>query len=137
MNYLSVFVTAFAAFMLGWLWYSPILFGNAWMKLMKISKKQQEKGKKDMMKGMWKVMLGGFFVTLVLVFMLDLFLNFLNVVTFSQGMLLGFLLWAGFLATTMFNTVLYEGKPFKMYLINAGHYLVVLVLAGGLLAIWV
>ena len=136
MNYLSVFVLAVLSFILGWFWYSPVLFGNAWMKLMKISKKQMEKGQKDMMKKMWKVMLGGFFVTLVLVFMLDLFLNFLNVVTFSQGMLLGLLLWAGFLATTMFNTVLYEGRPFKMYLINAGHYLVVLVLAGGLLAVW-
>ncbi len=135
MNYLSVFVTTVVAFVIGALWYSPLLFGDAWKKLLKIkvTKKEMEAA----MKGMWKVLLGGFFVTLILVFMLDLFMNFLNVVTFSQGVLLGFLIWLGFLATTMFNIVLYEKKPFKLYLINAGHYLAVLLISGGILAVWV
>lgn len=135
MNYLSVFVTTVVAFVIGALWYSPLLFGDAWKKLLKIkvSKKEMEAA----MKGMWKVLIGGFFVTLILVFMLDLFMNFLNVVTLSQGVLLGFLIWLGFLATTMFNIVLYEKKPFKLYLINAGHYLAVLLISGGILAVWV
>lgn len=135
MNYLSVFVTTVVAFVIGALWYSPLLFGDAWKKLLKIkvSKKEMEAA----MKGMWKVLIGGFFVTLILVFMLDLFMNFLNVVTLSQGVLLGFLIWLGFLATTMFNIVLYEKKPFRLYLINAGHYLAVLLISGGILAVWV
>lgn len=31
-NYLAVVVAAMAVFGLGSLWYTPILFGNAWMK---------------------------------------------------------------------------------------------------------
>jgi hypothetical protein len=134
MNYLSVFVTAIIAFFIGALWYSPILFGNAWLKLInvKIDKKAIEKRNKSM----WKTMIGGFLTTFVLVFMTDLFLNFLNIVKFSQGLTVGFLIWSGFLATTMFNIVLYEQKPVKLYLINSMHYLVVLMVSAGILAAW-
>lgn len=31
-NYLAVFVAALSTFLIGGLWYSPILFGKAWMK---------------------------------------------------------------------------------------------------------
>src|SRR5256886_6786262 len=32
-NYLAVLVAAFAVFVLGWLWYSPLLFYKPWMRL--------------------------------------------------------------------------------------------------------
>ena len=37
---------------------------------------------------------------------------------------LGFWCWAGFVATTMLGTVLWEQKSFKLYLINASYSLV-------------
>ncbi|HEX2712884.1 MAG TPA: DUF1761 family protein, partial [Candidatus Acidoferrales bacterium] len=33
MNYLAVVVAAVAVFVLGWLWYSPLLFYKSWMRL--------------------------------------------------------------------------------------------------------
>src|SRR5207253_4438380 len=32
-NYLAVLAAAFAVFVLGWLWYSPLLFFKPWMRL--------------------------------------------------------------------------------------------------------
>ncbi len=32
-NYLAVLVAALAVFVLGWLWYSPLLFFKPWMRL--------------------------------------------------------------------------------------------------------
>ena len=50
-NYMAVIVSAAANFLLGWLWYSPMLFGKQWMKMMgfdKLSKAQQADMKKKM-----------------------------------------------------------------------------------------
>ena len=33
-NYLAVIVVAIVGFMLGWLWFSPVLFVKAWMEEM-------------------------------------------------------------------------------------------------------
>ena len=56
MNYLAVFVAAVVVFIIGYLWYSPFLFGNLWMKLSNISIKDVNKSKK---KGKYLNLLGG------------------------------------------------------------------------------
>ena len=56
--------------------------------------------------------------------------------SFATGAITGFWIWLGFLATTMINVVLWENKPFTLYLLQAAHYLVGLALMGGILAVW-
>jgi len=51
LNYWAVLVSAVASMVIGALWYSPILFGNIWMNLMKIDPKNIDKMKD---KGMGK-----------------------------------------------------------------------------------
>jgi len=43
---------------------------------------------------------------------------------------------AGFVIV-MLNKVLWEGKPFKLYLLDAAHYLVVLLAMGSILVVLV
>ena len=134
MNYLAIFVVALGVYVLGALWYSPLLFGNQWMKLVGFSKKDMEKAKKD---GKMGLRYGAMFLSvLVLTYVLAYFVGALGAVTFVSGLLVGFWAWLGFLATTMLGMVLWENKPFTLYLLNASHYLVILALAGGVLAIW-
>ena len=45
-NYLAVLVAAIVSMVIGGLWYSPLLFGNVWMKLSGITQKDVEKAKK-------------------------------------------------------------------------------------------
>jgi len=42
-NFVAVVVAAVAYFVLGWVWYSPEVFGKAWMKELKISAKDIKK----------------------------------------------------------------------------------------------
>ena len=44
-NYLAVLVAAIVNMVVGALWYSPLLFGKAWMKLTGFNKKQLKKAK--------------------------------------------------------------------------------------------
>ncbi|MEK6950039.1 MAG: DUF1761 domain-containing protein [Nanoarchaeota archaeon] len=132
-NYLAVLVSAVAAFAIGALWYS-VLFGKVWMKLSGMDKKKIEKEKK---KGMAKSYVGGFIALLVMAFVLAHFVDMAKAASVLDGAQAGFWAWLGFVATVMLNKVLWEGKPFKLYLLDAAHYLVALLVMGSILAVWV
>ena len=132
-NYLAVLVSAAAGFVIGMLWYS-VLFGKAWMKLSGMDKKKIEKERK---KGMAKSYAAGFAVLVVMAFVLAHFVDMAEATTVLEGAQAGFWAWLGFVATIMLNKVLWEGKPFKLYLLDAAHYLVVLLAMGSILAVWV
>jgi len=131
-NYLTVLAAAVVSMVIGFLWYGPI-FGKAWMQLMKIDKKKMDEAKK---KGMAKSYAVMFISALIMNYVLAHFVKYLGSKTFMDGMQAGFWLWLGFIATVQIGIVLWEGKPVKWYLINSAHYLVALMVTGGILAIW-
>jgi len=131
--YLSILVASVVAFVVGMLWYSPLLFGKMWIELMGFSAKDMKKAKK---KGMGKTMLLGFVSVLVMAYVFRYLISVLGYSTSWDGAVLGLWIWLGFLATSMLGNVLWEGKPFALYLINATHYLVVLVVMGAILGAW-
>ena len=134
-NYLAVLVAAIAAMAIGFLWYGP-LFGKVWIRLMgfdKLNKKEmdkmKEKGKKSMPIA--------FVVSLIMSYILAHFVDYTQAATFADGAIAGIWLWLGFIATVQIGSVLWEGKPVKLYIINTLHYLVTLIVMGGILAVWV
>ena len=133
-NYLAVLVAAIVAMVIGALWYSPILFGKIWMKLSGFTKKDLKKAKE---KGMAKSYTIGFLASIVTAYVLAIFINFSQVSSVMDGVVIGALAWLGFIATTMLGIILWEGKPVKLYLINVSQYLVSLVVMGAILAVWV
>ena len=131
-NYWAVLVAAIVGYILGAVWYSPVLFGRQWMKLMGINQKDS----KTMHKTAWKGYVGMFITLLVMAYILAHFVAYTEATTFLLGAVTGFWIWLGFLATTMMGSIFWENKSFRLYLINVGHYLVVLLLMGGILAVW-
>ncbi|MBI2541430.1 DUF1761 domain-containing protein [Candidatus Woesearchaeota archaeon] len=130
-NYLAVLAAAAASMALGFLWYGP-LFGSQWKKLMGIT----DKSMKEMKMTPVQSMVGGFASTLIMSYVLAHFVDYTRAATFVDGAIAGTWLWLGFVATVQFGTVLWEGKPVKLYVINTLHYLAALVLMGGILAVW-
>ena len=132
-NFVAVLASAVVAFIIGGLWYSPILFGNAWMKAGGINKKDIEKSKK---KWMGKYYFVSFLGGLLMAYVLAHFMQYLTAQTFSDGMQAGFWIWVGFIVPVSLGSVLWEGKSLKFYFINIGYYLVSLISMGGILASW-
>ena len=130
-NYLAVLVAGIVNMGIGFLWHGP-LFGKQWMALMRL--------KKDSMKSMKitpvQAMVGGFIAALVMSYVQAEIIGFSQSVTFAEGMLSGFFVWLGFIATVLIGRVLWEGKPFKLLAITSGYWLVTLVINGGILAVW-
>lgn len=131
-NYLAVLAAALVNIVLGFLWYGP-LFGKYWIKLMNFDKKKMEEAKKKGMAKTYAVMVVS---TLLMSYILAHFVDYAQATTLIDGIIAGFWIWLGFVATIMIGTVLWEGKPMKLYLLNISYYLVALSIMGAILAVW-
>jgi hypothetical protein len=92
--------------------------------------------KKDCKKPPMATMVYAFLAVLVMSYIFAMLLGMLGSVGFYAGAMVGFWVWLGFLATTQINMVFWQKKPFNLYLLNTAHYLVALVVMGGILAVW-
>lgn len=127
-NLVAVLVSTLIYFFIGWLWYSPLMFGKIWMNTLSEEAKAMKFNPLLMVCG-----LGASFVT---AFILASISNFSNSTTINDGLAVGFFSWLGFVAATMINNVLYEKRSFANYFINVGYYLVGFMAMGVILAIW-
>jgi hypothetical protein len=127
-NHLAVLVAAILQWILGALWYS-LLFAKPWMAL--TGHKQGERPK-----GAILAMIGSFFGGLILCFVVAHFVLWSGATTICWGLFVGFISWLGLIAVPLFSEMLYEGRPFKLFAIYAGYWLVALLVTGGLLAAW-
>jgi len=122
LNYVGIIVASVVSFIVGFLWYSPFLFGNVWMKLNGVTKKDTEKAKK---KGMTKMMLLAFIGTLVTASVLNILIIMSGVSEISTAISLSFIIWLGFIvATTLLGSVLWDNKPWGLFLLNGAYWLV-------------
>lgn len=132
-NYVVVLIAAVSNMAVGFLWYSPILFGKPWMKLMGISD-EQAKGMKTKANKAYAISSIG---ALIMAYVLAGVLGYLGTGTVTDAIQTGFWLWLGFVAPVMFTSVLFENKPVKLYAINAGYQLASLVTMAIILTLWV
>ncbi|MDO8563777.1 MAG: DUF1761 domain-containing protein [Nanoarchaeota archaeon] len=129
MAYLAILLCALASMVIGSLWYGP-LFGKTWMKLSGMTKEQIAKGKKM---NMTPYYFAAFIMSLLTAYVLEWLINALNVPSISGALLLGVLVWLGFYVTTLSSSVLWEGKPFKLYLLNISYGLVLFLAISAIL----
>lgn len=138
-NYASVFVSAILAMIVGFLWYGPF-FGKIWMKELGMSKDKWN-SKEFRPSDMNKIYALQFFGSLLMAFVLSHALIFastyLNTKGVSAGLQTAFWNWLGFIAPVSLGSVLWEGKSWKLWLINNSNYLVTLSVMGVLLSLWV
>ncbi|MGA3150546.1 MAG: DUF1761 domain-containing protein [Candidatus Saccharimonadales bacterium] len=128
-NYWAVLVAAIINMMIGSLWYSPSLFGKAWSKLVGKSMKDMRANGQA---GYAILALGALVQSWILVH----FIEYAGSTTIWEGVVTGFWLWLAFVAIVMAGSMIFEGRPWKLWRINAGYFLAVLVINGALLAAW-
>lgn len=134
-NIWAVIAAAAVNMVLGFLWYSDMMFGKQWMKLMGIhpTKEEKEKMQKTMGPAMGIMLVS----SLIMAYVLDRFVHMAMANTLLEGAKVGLWAWLGFVATTMLSSVLFGKKPLKLYYIDTGYYLVLMLINGAILARWV
>jgi hypothetical protein len=132
-NYPAVAASAAAYWVLGALWYSPLLFARPFIALKGYSPEQLAALQAQSHAGE----IGLAFVTsLLLAYVLAHFVKFTGAETARTGALTAFWLWLGFVVTTNLETVIFEQRPFGLFLINNGYHLVGMLGMGAVLAVW-
>ena len=128
MNFLAVVIAAVAGMAIGAIWYSPVLFSNAWMKENGVTK-ESLKGKNP-----FAPMIFSFLITIVMAFNLAMFLS--GESDFVQGLIAGGLVGIGWVAASLAVLYLFESKSLKLFLINAGYNVVTFIVMGGIIGVW-
>jgi hypothetical protein len=134
-NLWSVLVAAVATMVVGFLWYSPLLFARPWMLLMGYDPEDKAKIE-EMQKSAGPSYGISFVASLVTAFVLAKIIDVTSVNTIPYGMKVGFAVWLGFVATVQLTEVLFAKKPTKLFLINTGYQLVCYLAMGAILARW-
>ena len=127
-NWLAIVVAALSAFMVGGIWYSKSLFGNAWMVDSHLNMEQIQAGNKGKIFGLTAVF------SLIMAANLGMFLAGAKT-DVSWGATAGFLagIWT-FSAIAIHS--LFELKSWRYIFINGGYSLVSLTLMGTIIGAW-
>ncbi|MBS3144335.1 DUF1761 domain-containing protein [Candidatus Woesearchaeota archaeon] len=131
-NYWAVLVAALVAFVIGGLWYSPVLFGKLWMQLMGITPKMMTEAKKKSMTLSYVLQ---FIALLVMACVVAHFISLLGLTTLPEILQLVFWSWLGYQATLELSSTLWGCKSWSLFLLNSAHNLVSFV-AMGLVFFW-
>ncbi|MBS1597099.1 MAG: DUF1761 domain-containing protein [Bacteroidetes bacterium] len=127
-NWLAVLVAGISAFIIGGIWYSPALFGKAWMKENNLTIEQIQKSNKGKVYGI------AFLLTMIMAVNLAMFLSGPEI-NLSQGLMYGFLtgVWI-FCGIAIVG--LFEQKSGRYIFINGGYMLAALSLMGAIIGVW-
>ena len=131
-NWLAIFVAALAAFLIGGLWYSNLMFAKLWMQAHGHSPEKLA----AMMAKQGRTYSLSFVAFLLMATVLSIFLKYLDTQTMQQGAGWGFHAWLGFALPLGFTAWLYSDKKFATFAIDAGYQLVYLTVMGGILGAW-
>ena len=135
LNLLAILFAAVATMPIGFLWYSPLLFANPWMREMGYDLNDKERIK-EMQKSAGPTYLVAFITSLVSAFILALFLHHMNVENLEYGLLIGSHVWLGFVATVQLTGAVFSKQSMKLFAINTGYQLVCYIAMGAILAAW-
>jgi hypothetical protein len=127
-NWWSVIVAALVKFILGWIWYSPLM-GKQWRATVGISEA-------DMRSSLPSAIPVDIIGSLLMSYILLHAVHYAGATTLLQGGAVGFFNWLGFIATVQLGQSLYERRPLRLVVINNIYLAIALMIMGAILAVW-
>jgi hypothetical protein len=135
-NLWAVLGSAAATMVLGFLWYSPVLFAKPWMVAMGYDPEDKAKIA-EMQKSAGPMYGVSFLASMLSAFVLGKLIFHLAISTPLYGMKVGFAVWLAFVMTVQLTDKLFGNRPLKLFLINTGYQLVCYLAMGAILGKWV
>ncbi len=128
-NYFAVLAAALSTFVLGGLWYSPLLFGKFWMRVNSFTEADLQTFSKARMFG-WSLLF-----SLVMALNLAMFLAG-PTTNVTWGMAAGGLAGLGWVAMAVAIIGVFENRPWQYIAINGGYMTVAFVIMGAIIGAW-
>ncbi len=125
-NWLAVIVAALSGFALGGLWYGP-LFGRAWMAASGMTEERARAA------SMGRIYGSTLLLNIVAAVSLAMFIGAGDV---GFGVFAGFMTGLTFVSVGLGITYLFEQRPMRLWLINAGYQTLFFTVMGAILGAW-
>jgi hypothetical protein len=127
-NWLSVIVATLASFFVGSLWYSPLMFSKIWQRELKLSDEEIRNA------SMGLIFSSAFVLNFLAAIVLEMFLG--KDSTLTGGLIAGLLVGIAWVTTALGTNYLFARKSFKLFLIDAGYFVVYYAVMGLILGVW-
>lgn len=161
-NFLILALAALVPLVMGFIWYGPMLFQNAWMKQMGFTEESMKGGNMAVIFISCYIFsfLAAFFLQFIVIHQTGVFSSILesgatelqgdaltyyqdfmakygdNYRTFKHGVLHGVLAGVLFVLPVLATQAMFEKKTVKYVAINAGYWIVTFALMGGIICQW-
>jgi hypothetical protein len=126
-NWIAIVLATLTSFVIGGLWYSPLLFARVWQREAGITDEQLENS------NMAKTFTGAFVLTFLATLVLSMFIEPGDSV--RHGAALGFHIGLFWVAGSLGVIYLFEQRSTRLWLINGGYNVVCYTVTGSVLAI--
>jgi hypothetical protein len=126
-NWLAILVSVIISFALGALWHS-VLFKKAWMEDSGTKYNSQNHGKPLIIFGASAIL------HIIMVITLAMFIG--HHTNFLGGALKGLFIGIAWISTSIGVTYIFAGRSFRLFLIDAGFYIVFFIIAGMIIGGW-
>jgi hypothetical protein len=134
-NLWAILASALATMVVGFVWYSPLLFARPWMVLMgydpddkaKIAEMQKSAGPSYMLSLVASVLSAAVLGKIIAIATIN---------TPLYGMKMGLAVWLGFVTTVQLTNSLFGRQPAKLYAIKTGYQLVCFLAMGAIMGAW-
>lgn len=121
-NWISVLVASLAAFAIGGLWYSPLLFSKIWQRELKLSDEDIKSSNMALIFGTT------FLLNVVGAVFLDMLIG--PEACWMNGLVTGLLVGLAWISTSLGINYLFGRKSLTLFLIDAGYFVVFYAIMG-------
>jgi hypothetical protein len=128
-NFLAVLVAAIVNYVFATIWYA-LIFGKIWQKLTGIT------DMKPAPMNIILVLIGSFVLSFILYHSIVFGNAYFKISGVTGGLMGGFFGWFGYIAPVTLATKLWEKKPWGLWFLDNGFWLISLLIMGIILSVW-
>ncbi len=128
-NIWAIMLAAFSYLIIGSLWYSPLLFGKLWIRLIGFCDEDFKTNKP-----MWMIMTFSFLSAAIAALVISAVLGPRQSADF--GAIVGAIIAVCWISMSKLYNVLFENQPIKLFLLHAGFDIVTFMTMGAIVGYW-
>ena len=127
LNYWAILLAALSSFMLGGLWYSPVLFGKTWLEGCGLTELDLQNSDPKLIYGL------AFILSLLAAFVLALILG--PDPNITQSITIGAAVGIGLASSSLGISYIFEQRPLSLFLVNGGYHTFQFILMAVILSV--
>lgn len=131
-NYIAVILAMLSSIVVGFIWYTPRVFGKLWMRLTGV---QPGSGKSPVRPIIVTVVVS-FITAWVLAGAADISFHFYGGSFLLNSIFTALILWAGFTAARFITHDQFDNRPGQLTVLNVAHELVTLLIMAVIIGVW-